>query len=169
MLKNNIGCYSFMLKILIWFVCVDLFVVVRSWTYQTCTEFGYYQTGSSSAQPFSPLISLQSFLQTCADMFGIPNMTPNIEWTNEYYGSTGIQTTNTVFTSGSVDPVSFHLFSVIVMIFILDFFELFSSYLICLVLLFCFSVAYSSFKSSWTSIRSRNINYSNERNCTLCW
>ncbi len=34
----------------------------RSWTYQTCTEFGYFQTGSASDQPFSDAISLQWYI-----------------------------------------------------------------------------------------------------------
>jgi hypothetical protein len=74
----------------------------RSWTYQTCTEFGYFQTGESSSQPFSPLISLNSFLKQCVDAFGTAG--PNIDWTNDNYGSTDIASVNTVFTNGDVDP-----------------------------------------------------------------
>jgi pimeloyl-ACP methyl ester carboxylesterase len=76
----------------------------RSWTYQTCREFGFYQTGDSSNQPFSRLISLDYYLQQCEDMFGIKGMKPNIDWTNDDYGAKGIKTSNTVFTDGSVDP-----------------------------------------------------------------
>ena len=31
-------------------------------------------------------------------------MTPDIEYTNLYYGSVGLQTTNTFFSNGIVDP-----------------------------------------------------------------
>lgn len=36
----------------------------------SCTEFGYYQTGVTPAQPFSPRISLQFFRDICRDTFG---------------------------------------------------------------------------------------------------
>jgi len=76
----------------------------RSWTWQTCQEFGYFQTGESSKQPFSSLISLDSFLQQCSDIFGIQNMTPNTQWINDFYGGNQIVTSRTIFTDGTVDP-----------------------------------------------------------------
>jgi pimeloyl-ACP methyl ester carboxylesterase len=76
----------------------------RSWMWQTCTEFGFYQTAESSKQPFSPRISLQFNVQQCADIYGLPGMTPDVDYTNLYYGSVGLQTTNTFFTNGRVDP-----------------------------------------------------------------
>jgi serine protease 16 len=78
----------------------------RSWTYQTCIEFGYFQTGDSPAgvQPFSPLISLDFYVQQCADIFGVEGLTPDVNWTNEYYGGAAPVTSNTVFTNGDVDP-----------------------------------------------------------------
>jgi len=78
----------------------------RSWTWQTCNEFGYYQTGESKDQPFSPILSLQSFLQQCVDIFGISDFTPKVEYINDYYGGKNIVTTNTAFTNGNVDPWS---------------------------------------------------------------
>lgn len=76
----------------------------RSWTWQTCTEFGYFQTGESSAQPFSPKISLDFYVDQCHDIFGLAGLTPNIGWINAFYGGNGIVTSNTVFTNGDVDP-----------------------------------------------------------------
>jgi len=80
----------------------------RAWTYQTCTEFGYFQTGESNKQPFSSTISLEWYLEQCRDIFGIistpqGNM-PNIAWTNTYYGSTNLQSSNIVLPNGSIDP-----------------------------------------------------------------
>lgn len=43
-------------------------------------------------------------MQQCADIYGIPGMTPDVDYTNLYYGSVGLQTTNTFFTNGRVDP-----------------------------------------------------------------
>jgi len=79
------------------------FAASRTWTWQTCIEFGYFQTGSSSNQPFSSMISLEWFLQQCNDIFGLP-LTPNIAATNAIYGSTNIQSSKIVFPNGSIDP-----------------------------------------------------------------
>ena len=76
----------------------------RSWTWQTCTEFGYYQTGESARQPFSSKISLDWFVQQCADIFGVPGLTPAIDATNAFYGSVDLRTANTFFSNGRVDP-----------------------------------------------------------------
>ncbi|EFC49265.1 peptidase S28 [Naegleria gruberi] len=78
----------------------------RSWTYQTCVEFGYYQNAVGPKQPFSPRITLEWFVQQCSQIFGINGMKPDIDFTNNMYGSKNIQTTNTVFSTGSVDPWS---------------------------------------------------------------
>lgn len=43
----------------------------RQWTYQTCTEFGYYQTSSQTNSLFGEdHFPLQLFLQTCRDVYG---------------------------------------------------------------------------------------------------
>jgi hypothetical protein len=51
----------------------------RSWTYQTCTEYGYFQTGELDQQPFSKRITLDYFLKTCKDAFGVA-LTPDTQW-----------------------------------------------------------------------------------------
>ncbi|KAL9654656.1 hypothetical protein ABK040_006718 [Willaertia magna] len=76
----------------------------RSWTYQTCVEFGYYQNAVGSSQPFSPRITLEWYLQQCQQLFGVNDVTPHITFTNDYYGAKGIDTSNTVFTFGNIDP-----------------------------------------------------------------
>jgi len=45
----------------------------RQWTYQTCTEFGYYQTcDANTSCPFmSPIIDLDYSLRICQELFGI--------------------------------------------------------------------------------------------------
>ncbi|KAF0983855.1 hypothetical protein FDP41_007770 [Naegleria fowleri] len=78
----------------------------RAWTYQTCVEFGYYQDAVGDKQPFSTKITLQYFLQQCSEIFGINGMKPDIAFTNNMYGAKNIDTSNTVFSSGSVDPWS---------------------------------------------------------------
>eukprot|EP01099_Mayorella_cantabrigiensis_P008264 TRINITY_DN766_c0_g1_i3.p1 TRINITY_DN766_c0_g1~~TRINITY_DN766_c0_g1_i3.p1 ORF type:complete len:204 (-),score=34.40 TRINITY_DN766_c0_g1_i3:72-608(-) len=76
----------------------------RSWVWQTCTEFGYYQTAETPDQPFSSTISLDWYVDMCTDIYGIEGLTPDIDWTNTYYGSTDIQVSNVVFPDGSIDP-----------------------------------------------------------------
>lgn len=84
-------------------------VGMRQWTWQTCTEFGYYQTCESGC-PFSSLMDLVSQLQICNDAFD-PRLTPQLNadrvtFTNDYYGGAGIQGSRILFTNGLIDPVS---------------------------------------------------------------
>lgn len=76
----------------------------RAWTYQTCTEFGYYQSAEGRNQPFSEKITIDWFVKQCAQIFGIPNMRPNIDFTNAYYGERNLYTSKIVLPDGSIDP-----------------------------------------------------------------
>ena len=78
----------------------------RSWTYQTCAEFGYYQTADSREQPFSSFLSLPLYVQQCADVFNISadRVSFNVDWTNINYGGQSIVTSETVFSNGDLDP-----------------------------------------------------------------
>jgi len=85
----------------------------RQWTYQTCFEFGYYQTTDSdfpNAQPFGTLVPLDYYLLMCNDTFS-PNgdiaMNPerNVNQTNALYGGNKPHgATKIVFVNGSIDP-----------------------------------------------------------------
>jgi len=78
----------------------------RSWTWQTCIEYGYFQTGESSKQPFSSAITLDYFIQQCTDIFGPTGFTyePAIDWIISDYGSVEYKGTNVVLPNGLVDP-----------------------------------------------------------------
>jgi len=78
----------------------------RSWMYQTCVEYGYYQTVESSDVPFSKLIDLNYFLGMCNDVYGIPKSSPaiSVDYTNSYYGGRDVRSNKIVFLNGSVDP-----------------------------------------------------------------
>lgn len=82
----------------------------RQWTYQTCVEFGYFQTSEAKDQPFGDLFPLAFSLQQCGDIYGLP-AGPDVNWTNANYGGRRIQGTNIVFTNGDVDP--WHALSVL--------------------------------------------------------
>lgn len=42
----------------------------RQWFYQTCTEYGWYQTSGSEIQPFGSSFPVDLYLQLCRDIFG---------------------------------------------------------------------------------------------------
>jgi len=86
----------------------------RQWTYQTCAEFGYFQTTDSPNQPFGNLVPLSLSLQTCTDAFSFNFSTAElINNTNAYYGARDLGTgpTNILFVNGDIDP--WHSLSVI--------------------------------------------------------
>jgi len=78
----------------------------RSWMYQTCVEYGYYQTVESSNVPFSKRITLDYFLGMCRDVYGIDVNSPakSVDYTNSYYGGRDVRSSKIVFLNGSVDP-----------------------------------------------------------------
>ncbi|RHY98278.1 hypothetical protein DYB37_008106 [Aphanomyces astaci] len=78
----------------------------RQWFFQTCNEFGYFQTTTSATSPFFALKSqtLQNVgLEVCKRVFGI-NTSPDIARTNTFYGALDIAVDNVVFPSGTIDP-----------------------------------------------------------------
>lgn len=79
---------------------------MRQWTYQTCNQFGYYQTTDYIAQPFAnwSLLNLDFYYQLCAAAFDGWNYDPEAYWTNTYYGDTRIAGTNIIFPTGTIDP-----------------------------------------------------------------
>ncbi|KAK3872567.1 hypothetical protein Pcinc_022357 [Petrolisthes cinctipes] len=80
----------------------------RAWMYQTCTEFGYYQSSDSSNQPFGNEFPLEFFTRQCREIFG-PRFTPElidnaVKRTNTVYGGRHPSVTRVVFPNGSIDP-----------------------------------------------------------------
>lgn len=80
----------------------------RQWTYQTCTEFGFFQTSAYRPQVFGNYFPAKFFVQQCSDIFG-PKfdhtfLINSTERTNTLYGAYDIDVTNVVFVHGSIDP-----------------------------------------------------------------
>ncbi|XP_032833392.2 putative serine protease K12H4.7 [Petromyzon marinus] len=79
----------------------------RQWVYQTCTEFGFYQTTDSAQQPFSGF-PLSYKLQQCADVYGpefdAAAVAAAVQRTNEDYGGLALRASRIVFPNGSLDP-----------------------------------------------------------------
>ncbi|CAG9839386.1 unnamed protein product [Diabrotica balteata] len=72
----------------------------RQWIYQTCTEFGYYQTTAK--------FPLSLYIQRCQNMFKSSYnkmfLDHAINRTNVFYGGLDIEVSNVVFVHGSLDP-----------------------------------------------------------------
>lgn len=101
---------------------------MRQWTYQTCTEFGFYQTAESENNVFGNHFPLSFFTKQCGDIYGekyfffcksliiIINfiqifcrftsqfLDNSIKRTNIYYGALHPDTTNVIYIHGSIDP-----------------------------------------------------------------
>lgn len=79
---------------------------VRQWLYQTCNEFGYYQTTDSSAQPFHSwtVLNTSFYDALCYESFSSWKYEPAVVWTNANYGDIRIGGTNIIFPAGSIDP-----------------------------------------------------------------
>ncbi|XP_026730974.1 putative serine protease K12H4.7 [Trichoplusia ni] len=80
----------------------------RQWMYQTCTEFGFYQTSSAEVEVFGDHFNLDFFIQQCEDIFGKKYneafVDASADWTNNNYGALDIAVSRVVFVHGSVDP-----------------------------------------------------------------
>lgn len=80
----------------------------RQWTYQTCTEFGFYQTSNTIDAVFGDKFNLDFFVKQCVDVYGTSfnneTLDKSIKRTNIYYGALNPQTTNVIYVHGSIDP-----------------------------------------------------------------
>jgi len=82
----------------------------RPWFYQTCIEFGWYQSSSQKGHPFGATFPLGLFTKMCSDVFGA-KFTPGllkrgITNTLREYGGRDLASsvTNVAFIHGSLDP-----------------------------------------------------------------
>ncbi|KAJ4424201.1 hypothetical protein N0V82_001067 [Gnomoniopsis sp. IMI 355080] len=77
-----------------------------SWTYQYCSEYGYYQRGNPDNPHTiqSEFISLDYFQSRCNATYpGLLPPSPNVTAPNKY-GGWHMQPSNTMFSSGQYDP-----------------------------------------------------------------
>ncbi|GMT23187.1 hypothetical protein PFISCL1PPCAC_14484, partial [Pristionchus fissidentatus] len=82
----------------------------RLWIYQTCAEFGYFQSSNRGTNVFGQTQSTSPFIELCIQLFGIDadQIEKNIESVNAYYGERDYYAgTNVVFSHGTQDPWSF--------------------------------------------------------------
>jgi len=80
----------------------------RSWLYQTCSEWGFYQTCPVGSQcPYTQgLHTLEVDYDICLTAFDIDADTVNrqIEYTNAMYGGSHVQATRVMYPNGQIDP-----------------------------------------------------------------
>ncbi|XP_041975520.1 putative serine protease K12H4.7 [Aricia agestis] len=80
-----------------------------AWTYQTCTEFGYFQTTASPAQPFRN-VPLSLYVEICEALFGAgfdeARVDAGVEAANALYGGRAPNVSRVVFSNGDMDPWS---------------------------------------------------------------
>eukprot|EP01063_Lacrimia_lanifica_P007146 TRINITY_DN14523_c0_g1_i1.p1 TRINITY_DN14523_c0_g1~~TRINITY_DN14523_c0_g1_i1.p1 ORF type:complete len:546 (+),score=150.30 TRINITY_DN14523_c0_g1_i1:61-1698(+) len=82
----------------------------RQWIWQSCNEFGFFQTtsGASADNAFGAFKALgvdKAGQKLCAEVFHLRNYTgPNTLWANTNYGNRDLQATNVVTPNGNMDP-----------------------------------------------------------------
>lgn len=81
---------------------------MRQWTYQTCTEFGFYQTSENKSDTFGDRFGVDFFIRQCMDIFSDRMngkfLEQAVAQTNKYYGALKPGTTNVLYVHGSIDP-----------------------------------------------------------------
>ena len=82
----------------------------RQWVWQTCTEFGYYQTVHGTLNMSDPL-PLSYFIQQCGDVYGTKYGMENFldqaaNNSNIVYGGLDLKSTRTIIFNGNYDPWS---------------------------------------------------------------
>jgi thymus-specific serine protease len=80
---------------------------LRSWLWQTCTEFGFYQTCQVSGCPFAVgYHPLSQDLEVCTRAFGRDalSVARAVQATNEYTGGWHLQASHILSVTGTVDP-----------------------------------------------------------------
>uniref|UniRef100_A0A8R1YCS1 Uncharacterized protein n=1 Tax=Pristionchus pacificus TaxID=54126 RepID=A0A8R1YCS1_PRIPA len=82
----------------------------RLWTWQTCTEFGYFQSTDRGDNVFQSIVPVNLYSDMCADLFDMDVATVKkaIDDVNAFYGQRDYYTGTKVFLAhGSVDPWSY--------------------------------------------------------------
>lgn len=70
--KGGMYLFTYIIAVLIFIYCIlkYIFFLGRQWTYQTCTEFGFFQTSTARPKLFSETFPVDFFVQQCVDIFG---------------------------------------------------------------------------------------------------
>ncbi|XP_034486004.1 thymus-specific serine protease [Drosophila innubila] len=87
---------------------IDNFDASRPWYYQTCNEFGWYQSSNSRNQPFGSTFPATLYIELCKDVFSSKYanslIASNVAQTNEDFGGMNPEVENVYMTHGGLDP-----------------------------------------------------------------
>eukprot|EP00099_Drosophila_melanogaster_P013078 NP_001287406.1 uncharacterized protein Dmel_CG3734, isoform B [Drosophila melanogaster] len=82
--------------------------IMRQWIFQTCNEYGWYQTSGSSAQPFGTKFPVTYYTTMCADLYGSEYsnefISNQVSITNQFFGGLFPNVENVYLTHGQLDP-----------------------------------------------------------------
>ncbi|XP_022216374.1 putative serine protease K12H4.7 [Drosophila obscura] len=98
--------YSSTVEYYLW--AVNNFDAGRPWYYQTCNEYGWYQTSGSRNQPFGTKFPTALYTTLCADVFSSQfsneQINNNAAQTNVDFGGMSPDVENVYMTHGALDP-----------------------------------------------------------------
>lgn len=79
----------------------------RAWTWQTCNEFGWFQTAAQGENRFrSSQINVSYYERICQKVYQGYDQLPTFTDINVRYGLTSPKTTNVIYVNGKTDPWS---------------------------------------------------------------
>ena len=76
----------------------------RQWTWQVCTEFGWFQVANKDHPMRSTLINPTYWLNQCKYIFNLTSSGPAVDFYNNLYGGLNITGKNIVFVNAAEDP-----------------------------------------------------------------
>uniref|UniRef100_A0A914WLA3 C-type lectin domain-containing protein n=1 Tax=Plectus sambesii TaxID=2011161 RepID=A0A914WLA3_9BILA len=81
----------------------------RSWVWQTCTEFGYFQSTDQTNNIFGSTVPVSFYVDQCTAIYGSQfnqqTISQSVDSTDAFYGGRdNYKGTNVVLPNGSVDP-----------------------------------------------------------------
>lgn len=80
----------------------------RQWIYQTCNEFGWYQTSGSRKQPFGSSFPLELYVELCTGVYGKQfnkqSLLGSVKKVNQVYKGINTPVKNVYYTNGELDP-----------------------------------------------------------------
>lgn len=80
----------------------------RQWLYQTCSEFGWYQTSGSEYHPFGSSFPVDLYYNFCSDIYGYQFsrqfIDAAIDRTNVVFGGWELDVSRVYWTNGIIDP-----------------------------------------------------------------
>lgn len=86
---------------------IDTSKAYRQWTYEYCTQFGFFQTPNHLYPMRSIALDMDFWYDYCKAIFGDLLPEPAVDEINRFYGGLDIKGENIYFINGSEDPWQF--------------------------------------------------------------